>query len=314
MSAIDELIKEIPDENLRQRIKVEVNRLKKETTFGLVFEKHQPEVTPLYDVPIKKNSLVAKKIGGLNELYTVKNIDGDTVECIKAGDAPRGEVQCFERRELVSVARFGDPIYPYLQKLDEISRAPHSDLWHALIEAENYHALQLLEYVCADRKVDCIYIDPPYNTGARDWKYNNDYVDGADAYRHSKWLSMMESRLAPAKKILNPADSVLIVTIDEKEYLHLGCLLEQIFPEAHIQMVSIVTNPNGVARDHEMYRVEEYAFFVYLGSAGPAMLEDPLFTSEIGHKKSDGEVTEGRLRLRSQPFSRLFLSCLYRSE
>lgn len=84
-------------------------------------------------------------------------------------------------------------------------------------------------------KVDCIYIDPPYNTGAKDWKYNNDYVDSSDAYRHSKWLSMMEKRLKIARKLLDPKDSVLIVTIDEKEYLHLGCLLEEMFPEAQIQ-------------------------------------------------------------------------------
>ena len=102
---------------------------------------------------------------------------------------------------------------------DTVCNAPDSDLWHTLIEADNYHALQLLEYLYAG-KVDCIYIDPPYNTGARDWKYNNDYVDGADTYRHSKWLSMMEKRLKLAKRLLNPADSVLIVTIDEKEYLH----------------------------------------------------------------------------------------------
>lgn len=70
------------------------------------------------------------------------------------------------------------------------------------------------------RNPDTTFLDPPYNTGARDWKYNNDYVDGADTYRHSKWLSMMEKRLKLAKRLLNPADSVLIVTIDEKEYLH----------------------------------------------------------------------------------------------
>lgn len=107
----------------------------------------------------------------------------------------------------------------------------------------------------------------------------------ADAYRHSKWLAFMERRLKLAKQLLNPNDSVLIVTIDEKEYLRLGLLLEQVFPEAHIQMVSIVINPNGVARDKEMYRLEEYAFYVYVGDAGPSMLEDPLFTSDINQRK-----------------------------
>ena len=90
--------------------------------------------------------------------------------------------------------------------------------WNFIIEGDNLQALYLLEKTHRG-KVDCIYIDPPYNTGARDWKYNNDYVDGNDEYRHSKWLSMMKSRLVVAKRLLNPKDSVLIVTIDEKEYL-----------------------------------------------------------------------------------------------
>ena len=84
-----------------------------------------------------------------------------------------------------------------------MENAPDSGLWHTLIEADNYHALQLLEYLYAE-KVDCIYIDPPYNTGAKDWKYNNDYVDDKDAYRHSKWLSMMEKRLMEVKSRFAP--------------------------------------------------------------------------------------------------------------
>ena len=148
--------------------------------------------------------------------------------------------------------------------MDSVCNAPDSDLWHTLIEADNYHALQLLEYLYAG-KVDCIYIDPPYNTGAKDWKYNNDYVDGNDAYRHSKWLSFMQRRLQLAKKLLNPADSVLIVTIDEKEYLHLGCLLEELFPSAQIQMVTDVINPGGTNRENEFSRVEEYIFICRFG-------------------------------------------------
>ena len=93
-------------------------------------------------------------------------------------------------------------------------------------------------------QVDVIYIDPPYNSGARDWKYNNDYVDRADQYRHSKWLSMMQRRLELAKRLLKP-DGVLIVTIDENEIGHLGVLLEMIFPEYLRHMVTAVINPKG---------------------------------------------------------------------
>ena len=113
---------------------------------------------------------------------------------------------------------------------------------HVIIEAENLQALVALSYTHAG-KIDAIFVDPPYNTGARDWKYNNDYVDSTDGYRHSKWLSMMKHRLELAKQLLNPEESVLIVTIDEKEYLHLGCMLEEMFAGQRIQMVSVNIHP-----------------------------------------------------------------------
>lgn len=143
--------------------------------------------------------------------------------------------------------------------------------WNFIIEGDNLQALYLLERTHRG-KVDCIYIDPPYNTGARDWKYNNDYVDGNDQYRHSKWLSMMKSRLIVAKRLLNPHNSVLIVTIDEKEYLHLGCLLEELFSEAKIQMISTMIKPGGVARDNQFFRTDEYIFIVEIGIAAPIPL------------------------------------------
>lgn len=172
-------------------------------------------------------------------------------------------------------------IYPSLEFVDQVKHAPDKALWHALIEADNYYALQLLAYLYPGM-VDCIYIDPPYNTGARDWKYNNDYVDSADQYRHSKWLSMMKRRLLLAKKLLNPRDSVLFVTIDEKEYLHLGCLLEEMFPEARMQMVSSVINPAGVSRGGQFSRTNEYIFIVYMGDSAPvAMKLDEKWIGEI---------------------------------
>ncbi len=178
------------------------------------------------------------------------------------------------------------PVYPGLEMVDWVQHTPlHSPSpqagrgsgggeknWHALIEADNYYALQLLAYLYPG-KVDCIYIDPPYNTGARDWKYNNDYVDSSDQYRHSKWLSMMKRRLLLAKRLLNPKDSVLIVTIDEKEYLHLGCLLEELFPEARMQMVSSVINPAGVSRGGQFARTDEYIFFLTFGNCVPTPLK-----------------------------------------
>lgn len=259
MAALEDLIQEIPDENLRRRIQSEVATLKQTKKFGLVFENQKPECVPLYNVPVKKNSRVALKAGKLNETYRVVAVDGHKVYCSRDN-----KIFSFDLNEVISVAQFGDPIYPSLQLVDTVCNAPDSSLWHTLIEADNYHALQLLKY-CYAGKVDCIYIDPPYNTGARDWKYNNEYVDGNDSYRHSKWLSMMQARLQLAKEILNPADSVLIVTADEHEYLHLGCLLEEIFRGARIQMISSVINPAGAGRQIDFARTDEYIFFIQFG-------------------------------------------------
>ena len=268
MAALDDLISQIPDESLRERIRAEMKRANRRKKFGLVFEEHLPEATPLYDIPVKRGSAVAKKDGQITDIYYVEKIEDGQATCFHKATKERVVLPV---DVLVCVAQFGEPIYPYLQPLDTVCNAPDSDLWHTLIEADNYHALQLLEYLYAG-KVDCIYIDPPYNTGAKDWKYNNDYVDSNDTYRHSKWLSFMEKRLELAKTLLNPKDSVLIVTIDEREYLHLGCLLEKLFPEAHIQMISDLINRVVVAKDNEFGRSIEYIFIVYLGDAAPAKL------------------------------------------
>lgn len=280
MAAINDLISQIQDETLRNRIQEEVSKMAKQKKFGLVFEEHMPESTPLYDMPIKRGCNVMRRDSKDDKsIYVVLRVEGDTAVCVKPEQ--KDEAVTFDLKDIVRVAEFGESIYPYLKPLDSVCNAPDSDLWHTLIEADNYHALQLLEYLYAG-KVDCIYIDPPYNTGAKDWKYNNDYVDGNDAYRHSKWLSFMQRRLKLAKKLLNPADSVLIVTIDEKEYLHLGCLLEEMFPEAQIQMVSITINPSGAIRKNLFSRADEYAFFVILGDA------------HVVQKKGDGDEVEVR--------------------
>ena len=218
MAAIDDLISKIQDESLRERIRAEIKKSNKQKKFGLVFEEHIPEATPLYDMPVKSGCTVAQKTGKITEMFYVEKVVDGQASCISKSTKERVTMPV---SSLVVVAEFGETIYPYLKPVDQVVNAPDSDLWHVLIEADNYHALQLLEYMYA-RKVDCIYIDPPYNTGAKDWKYNNDYVDSADYYRHSKWLSFMEKRLKLAKKLLNPADSVLIVTIDEKTQFNIS--------------------------------------------------------------------------------------------
>lgn len=268
MAAINDLLEQVKDADLRRQLEAEVAKLQKQKKFGLVYEDHRPENVALYEVKVKKGHHVALRNGNVNETWYVNAVSDGMAICIDEETAEEKEVSV---DDLVVVCRFGEPIYPYLKPMDNVCNAPDSDLWHTLIQADNYLALQLLAYLYPGQ-VDCIYIDPPYNTGARDWKYNNDYVDAADQYRHSKWLSFMEKRLKLAKLLLNPKDSVLIVTIDEKEYLHLGCLLEEMFPEARIQMVSSVINPAGVTSKDKFSRTDEYLFFVMFGTSHPAAL------------------------------------------
>ncbi len=279
MSAIDDLILQISDPRLRERLAAEWANASREKKFGLVFENHLPELLPLHGAKPRKGDLVCRRQGALKEVWQIKSLHSGLATCVKPSneahpsEPARAAVEPVQIPvdELLVVREFGEPIFPALVPVAAVQNGPADAPWHALIEADNYHALQLLGYLHAGQ-VDCIYIDPPYNSGARDWKYNNDYVDGNDGWRHSKWLAMMQRRLLLAKRLLNPANSVLIVTIDEKEYLRLGLLLEQTFPEARVQMVSSVINPKGATRSSAFGRTDEYLFFVMLGAAAPIPL------------------------------------------
>ena len=295
MAAINDLIAQIESPELRSRIEVEMNRLLKQKKFGLVFEDHIPEACCLPEVPVRVGSRVAKKTSKPSEQMIVQNIQEGTATCFRIEDKSTEQI-CID--DLVCVATFGEPIYPYLEMLDKVEGAPDKELWHTLIEADNYHALQLLCYLYAGM-VDCIYIDPPYNTGARDWKYNNDYVDSSDQYRHSKWLSMIKRRLELAKILLNPKDSVLIVTIDEKEYHHLACLLEELYPDASIQMVTNVINPKGNRRDNQFSRCEEYIFLLYFGESSICSNGTDMLRSEKTDEKEENKSIRMKALLRS---------------
>jgi len=256
MAAINDLLRQITDPTLRERLTEEVNRISKNKKFGLVFEEHVPECTPLYGIPVRRGSTVARKTGKMNEIYTVKKLNDESAMC---EDKFSLEPVTIPLCELVSVAQFGDPIFPSLEPIAKVANAPDDDLWHTIIEADNYHALQLLEYLY-EGKVDCIYIDPPYNTGARDWKYNNDYVDANDAYRHSKWLSMIKKRLLIAKQLLKET-GILVVTIDDNELSHLDCILLEIFPEYDRFIVTIEHSKRG-RRGKNMAKSNEFALFL----------------------------------------------------
>ncbi len=270
MAYLEDKIQQVQDKALRDVLLAEVKNLKKGKKFGLVFEEHVPELVPVYSAPIRPRSTVALKDGDLQETFRVNRIKNGTAFLSK--DADNSECD-YPLAKLVVVQRFGAAIYPSLIPIATVENGGERP-FHTLIEADNFHALQLLEYLYAGQ-VDCIYIDPPYNTGAKDWKYNNNYVDVNDSWRHSKWLTFMEKRLKLAKRLLKPDTGVLIVTIDEHEVHHLRCLLAQILPNAFIQMVTSVINPKGVSQGR-FSRVEEYLVYCFLPSANVLATFDDL--------------------------------------
>ena len=285
MAKLEELIAKINDPTLREEIAGEVRTLKKEKQFGLVFEEHLPENVRLARVPVREGDIVAERGSSGNDLWQVLEITakGKRAKCRRFEKGYGAEENSFPLQKLVAVKRFGEPIYPALTPVDRISRGGAEKPWHTFINADNFHALQLLLY-CYEGQVDVIYIDPPYNTGARDWKYNNDYVDSSDSFRHSKWLSMMKKRLTLAKKLLKPDSGVLVVTVDEHEVHNLGVLLRGIFPECFQQMVTIVINQKGVAQGR-LSRVEEYAIFCFRPEATVLPRTDDLLNEDRRDQK-----------------------------
>ena len=275
MSRLTELIAKAKatDPQLAADLEREFKALSSRLPFGLNFERHRPEAVELPQRPVRRGDKVrvlperGSTAKGDQRLWRVKKLvrdrTGKRAELDRL-DEPQEQTTAVVD-DLVVVAEFRDTIYPGLVSTGRVFRGKDKP-WHTVINGENYHALKALTWTHRG-KVDAIYIDPPYNSGAKDWKYNNNYVEGDDLYRHSKWLAMMERRLRLARELLNPDQSVLIVTIDEKEYLRLGLLLEQTFPEAEIQMVTSVISPFGVARQNELSRVEEYIFFARIGGA-----------------------------------------------
>ncbi len=210
--------------------------------------------------------------------------DGKKIAYIELIDSPQPHRQHAPAADLIVVAEFKDYVYPGLVSTGKIERGGDKP-FHTVINGENFHALEALTYTYRG-KIDVIYIDPPYNTGAKDWKYNNDYVGEDDLYRHSKWLAFIERRLLVAKELLKPS-SALIATIDEHEVSRLGLLLEQTFPDFTIQKVTIVNNPKGVTQGF-LSRVEEYAFFCFGPECKIYPADDDLLTFRETKETVDG--------------------------
>jgi adenine-specific DNA-methyltransferase len=164
-----------------------------------------------------------------------------------------------------------------------------------MIEGDNYLALSVLNYT-HKKNIDLIYIDPPYNTGAKNWKYNNDYVDHDDEYRHSKWLSFMRHRLNLAKNLLKD-DGVLICAIDDNEQAHISVLIEQLFPAHEQHAITIVHNPKGVQGANFSY-THEYAIFVVPKNkkivGDRSLTEEEIYVSNLRNWGNESERTDAK--------------------
>lgn len=179
----------------------------------------------------------------------------------------------FDLEKAVNGQKYGLVFEEHREEIDEIltTHTPvlteekelyldHGGRLHFLIEGDNLASLKLLEKTHKGA-IDVIYIDPPYNTGAKNWKYNNDYVDGTDTFKHSKWLSFMDKRLRLANKLLSDS-GVIVLTIDDYEVENITLLMNSIFGEDHrLGTVVIKNNPQGRSSVTGLQISHEYALF-----------------------------------------------------
>lgn len=232
MAHVDNLIERIPDPHLRAQIAEEVAKLVEHKDFGLVFQRHLPEDLEVPGTRPRRGDIVRLRADPEKHNHVVLATKDGRATIIAVDAAKQtidgSESATVDHDQLVVVKDFSVPIYPGLAPLGEVNRGGDKPT-HIVIEGENYYALETLLYT-HERKIDLIYIDPPYNTGTSTWIYNDRFVGDLDAYRHSKWLSFMERRLRHAKRLLKDT-GVLIVAIDDAEQARLKSLLDQEFGE-----------------------------------------------------------------------------------
>lgn len=297
MSRLTDLIAQAKakDPAMGQELEREFKVLSSRRSFGLNFERHRPESVELPGRPVRKGDKVrilpprgstAKGDQRLWKVLGFQTVDGVRQAKLELLGAEEAEQQVSAVVDVVVVAEFKDHIYPGLVSTGKVERGGDKP-FHTVINGENFHVLEALAFTHRG-KIDAIYIDPPYNSGASDWKYNNKYVGDDDVYRHSKWLAFIERRLLLAKELLKPTGAI-VVTIDEHEVRRLGLLLEQTLSDFTIQQVTIVNNPKGVTQGY-LSRVEEYAFFCFGPKCQIFSGDDDLLTFRSAAQGDDGYV------------------------
>jgi adenine-specific DNA-methyltransferase len=168
--------------------------------------------------------------------------------------------------------------------------------FNILIEGDNYHTLSVLNYTHKGN-IDVIYIDPPYNTGNKTWRYNNNYVELEDSFRHSKWLSFMEKRLKLAKNVLKKTGSI-VISIDHCELFNLGALCDEIFGENNrLGVVAVVHKSEGRNQEKFFSTSHEY-MLVYAKNKNYVHFKKALLDPKI-KASFDREDSKGKYKLKN---------------
>ena len=298
MARIDDLLSELPESEPKTQIIEELARFRKKIGFGVKWEEHE-EYIPLWGLPIEVGSTVVRwnlpyvirddefqehivqeiiPVAKLTQEQLQQLLEDDIQEhtkkeddlmariedlggCISIRPCRGGETELVLTRTVVRIEKGEHEIIPLLNHLRTISH-PDGEVatTHAVIESENIIALHLLR-ATHQRSFDLIYLDPPYNARQGDWKYNNDYVDSIDGYKHSKWMSFIHHRMTLAKDLLAD-DGVVVVAIDENEHANLVLMLQKMWPGRKVVSVAIQHNPRGIRGD-DFRMNNDFAVFVY---------------------------------------------------
>lgn len=221
-------------------------------------------------------------------LETLKEQHSDDESLIALGEIERelkakkyGLVWEEHEEEVDVIMRTHIPVF-VADDSKEILTDSITENYNFLLEGDNLHSLRLLEKTHRGN-IDVIYIDPPYNTGNKDFVYGDTYIDGIDGFRHSKWLSFMAERLRIAHKLLSPTGAIFI-SIDDNEQATLKLLCDEIFGEVNFAgNIIIKSNPRGSQSKKEIASLHEYVL-VYTKNSEQAKI--------IGHELSEEMQSE----------------------
>ena len=226
-----------------------------------MFEQHIPERVRLPQHPIRVGSQVVSRDDDDSPTFEVIAIEDGVATLVQVRDADGAYVQRSEHGlgeqerapldSLVVISEFGEPVLPGFRHLGSIERGGDKP-YHVVINGENHHALEALRFTHAG-KVDCIYIDPPYNSGARDWKYNNDYVDD-DRRVPPQQVARVHGAPPQARQGAAEPGRLGAHRHDRREGVPAprAAAGADVSGGARIQMVSIVDQPAGHRRDERV--------------------------------------------------------------